>query len=67
MAERTIRTIKALYEDRKKHSKENKDWKASLEAKKTKDSGYNSFIANAPVEEFQVDLLFFRQEGDQEP
>ena len=38
-----------------------KDWKATLEAKKTKDNGYNSFIANDPFEEFQVDLLFFTQ------
>ena len=44
-----------------------KDWKATLEAKKTKDSGYNSFRANDPFEEFQVDLLFFTQEGEQEP
>ena len=44
-----------------------KVWKATLEAKKTKDSGYNSFIANAPFEEFQVDQRFFigRRAGNQ--
>ena len=33
-------------------------WKAELEPRKTQVAGYNSFIANAPYQEFQMDLFF---------
>ena len=33
-------------------------WKAELEPRKTRVAGYNSFIANAPYQGFQVDIFF---------
>jgi len=36
-------------------------WKAELQPRKTPVSGYNSFIANAPFQDFQVELLFISQ------
>ena len=47
--------------------KDVKEWKARTEAQKKQEPGYNSFIPEKPYEEFQVDLLFFTQEGEPEP
>ena len=35
-----------------------KDWKAKRLERKTNLKGYNSFIANRPFQEFQIDLFF---------
>ena len=47
--------------------KDVKEWKERLEAQKKQVPGYNSFIASKPYEEFQIDLLFFTQDGKPEP
>ena len=41
-------------------------WKAELQPKKTKVSGCNSFIANAPFQEFQVNLFWISKKKRKE-
>ena len=41
-------------------------WKERQNPRKKQLPGYNSFIVNGPYQEFQVDLLFFSEEGQPE-
>jgi len=70
-SENGYRSIRETYKEAKKldatiKEQDVKDWKANYEPRKKEVQGYNSFIANKPFEEFQVDLMFFSEKGDEE-
>ena len=70
-SEHGYRSIRDTYNQAKKldatiKEQDVRDWKANYEPRKKQVQGYNSFIANKPFEEFQVDLMFFSEKGDEE-
>ena len=70
-SEHGYRSIRETWKEAKKldatiKEQDVKDWKADYEPRKKQVQGYNSFIANKPFEEFQVDLMFFSEKGDEE-